>query len=196
MKKEAVIYDQEMLERLKAFSDALLAIIATLLVLDIPFPEGSIQGLADLSETADSLIIFMVSFLMVMAFYFETLKAWEKAKRITGRGIFTYIIYLMLLSLLPFMSNAFYNHEDTFFMVIIFAVYTQLVRQAHLLMVKGILKLNNIQGFDIKKELPMWRGISYLFVGAAIALEYFKVPWGSVLLLYLPLRSLIGVLAS
>ena len=70
-KRKVAIYEGHLLATLKSFTDAVMSIIATIMVLEIPLPKLIGNNQYDFRETSSSLIIFFVSFLVVVSYYFQ-----------------------------------------------------------------------------------------------------------------------------
>ena len=104
-KRKVAIYEGHLLATLKSFTDAVMSIIATIMVLEIPLPKLIGNNQYDFRETSSSLIIFFVSFLVVVSYYFQFSKFFGRIKKISGWQIFAYTIFLMLVSLFPFMTQ-------------------------------------------------------------------------------------------
>ncbi|WP_252899547.1 TMEM175 family protein [Lactococcus fujiensis] len=70
-KRKVAVYEGQMLSTLKSFTDAVMSIIATIMVLEIPLPKLMNNKQYYFQDTVTSLIIFFVSFLVVVSYYFQ-----------------------------------------------------------------------------------------------------------------------------
>lgn len=95
-----------------------MSIIATIMVLEIPLPKLIGNNQYDFRETSSSLIIFFVSFLVVVSYYFQFSKFFGRIKKISGWQIFAYTIFLMLVSLFPFMTQIDNGIHPAYFTII------------------------------------------------------------------------------
>jgi len=185
---ELIVYDEGMIERLKAFNDAILAIIATIMVLEIPHPEG--HSWQDFLPTLNGSIIFYVSFLFIMSFYFENNKRFSKIRRITGFQVIAYTLCTMLLSLFPFMTHMVYNDTDTVIKVLIYVAYAEIIRFTHHYFGKRLLAFNKVKLHDQKLKLFVWEATTVIVICATIILLFAHLSWITLILFYLPMRSL------
>ena len=89
--------------RLEAFSDAVIAIIITIIVLDIPMPETfNVAGISNLLIT---LGIFFVGFVVVGAQWVKHHILFTYCKEVSGKVVWRNLIYLFFLSLIPFFTK-------------------------------------------------------------------------------------------
>ena len=87
-------------ERLIAFTDAVLAIIMTILVLELEKPsELSFEGFWALRY---SFLAYMLSFFWIGSSWLTLNGIWEHVKRVSGAVIWWNLIYLFFFSLLPY----------------------------------------------------------------------------------------------
>ena len=95
-KRKVAIYEGHLLATLKSFTDAVMSIIATIMVLEIPLPKliGNNQ------------------------YNFQFSKFFGRIKKISGWQIFAYTIFLMLVSLFPFMTQIDNGIHPAYFTII------------------------------------------------------------------------------
>lgn len=87
--------------RVEAFSDGVIAIIITIMVLELRVPEGS--ALTDLlSETGTSLLSYILSFVYVGLYWNNHHHLFQLTDRIRGGVLWSNLHLLFWLSLLPF----------------------------------------------------------------------------------------------
>ena len=86
--------------RLEAFSDGVLAIIITIMVLEIKAPEGA--TLDALAPLAPSLLNYVLSFIYVGIYWNNHHHLLQAGKRVTGSVLWANLHLLFWLSLLPF----------------------------------------------------------------------------------------------
>ena len=86
--------------RLEAFSDGVLAIIITIMVLEIKAPEGA--TLDALAPLAPSLLSYVLSFIYVGIYWNNHHHLLQAGKRVTGSVLWANLHLLFWLSLLPF----------------------------------------------------------------------------------------------
>ena len=86
--------------RLEAFTDGVLAIVITIMVLELGVPQG--DSLADLAAVAPLLMAYVLSFLNVGIYWSNHHYLLQAADRIDGRVLWSNLALLFFLSLLPF----------------------------------------------------------------------------------------------
>ena len=87
-------------QRLEAFTDGVIAIIITIMVLDMKVPAGT--GLASLKADVPVLIAYVLSFLNVGIFWNNHHHMLHVTERINGKSLWANLILLFWLSLIPF----------------------------------------------------------------------------------------------
>nr|WP_300147464.1 TMEM175 family protein [Propionicimonas sp.] len=86
--------------RLEAFSDGVLAIIITIMVLELRAPEG--PELHDLLGAATGLLTYLLSFVYVGIYWNNHHHMFQLVGRVTGGILWSNLALLFCLSLLPF----------------------------------------------------------------------------------------------
>lgn len=125
---------EKTIERLNRFIDAFLAIISTIMVLELPLPEANATSLKDLLPFLSSIGIFLVSFLLIIHFYLINMRYFNIIKKISGRALLMLIIWLGLLSLLPFFTRWMIDDHTNQTAILFFASLWVLVIVAHSLL--------------------------------------------------------------
>ena len=85
--------------RLEAFSDGVLAIVITIMVLELHDPDGS--GWHDLARTLPTVVIYLLSFVYVGIYWANHHHLLATTHRVTGRLLWANLHLLFWLSLLP-----------------------------------------------------------------------------------------------
>lgn len=88
--------------RLEAFSDGVLAIVITIMVLELKVPEG--DTFADLVPTWPTMLAYVLSFLFVAVYWVNHHMLFTKVKRVNVRILWSNIAWLFVMSLIPFTS--------------------------------------------------------------------------------------------
>jgi uncharacterized membrane protein len=86
--------------RLEAFSDGVLAIVITIMVLELHRPDG--PDLADLAESANGLLSYALSFVYVGIYWNNHHHLFQLVRRVDGVVLWANLHLLFWLSLLPF----------------------------------------------------------------------------------------------
>jgi TMEM175 potassium channel family protein len=96
--------------RLEAFSDGVLAIVITVMVLELRVPEG--HTLADLRETTGiGLLTYVLSFVYIGIYWNNHHHMFQLAGRVTGATLWANLHLLFWLSLYPF-TTAWMDESD------------------------------------------------------------------------------------
>src|SRR5689334_23920124 len=90
-------------ERLNAFSDGVIAIIITIMVLELKVPHGS--DLAALSPLLPVFLVYMLSFIVVGIYWNNHHHLMYLTDRITGAVLWANLHLLFWLSLMPFVTG-------------------------------------------------------------------------------------------
>jgi uncharacterized membrane protein len=162
-------------ERLKAFSDGVLAIIITIMVLELHPPHG--EHLSDLAQVGPTFLAYVLSFIYVAIYWNNHHHLFYAVEKVDGVVLWANIDLLFWLSLLPFASAW---ASDTDFAKIPVALYGCVLLAAALaysVLVKTLLRthesdslLHRAIGSDLKGR------ISILFYLFGIAGALFS-PW-------------------
>jgi uncharacterized membrane protein len=86
--------------RLEAFSDGVMAIIITIMVLELHVPEGG--TLADLEPVATQFGSYLLSFIYVGIYWSNHHHMFQLASSVTGAALWANLALLFTLSLFPF----------------------------------------------------------------------------------------------
>jgi uncharacterized membrane protein len=86
--------------RLEAFTDAVIAIIMTILVLELEMPDGA--TFAALWELRFQFLIYLVSFLTLAIYWNNHHHMFQASKHVSGKVMWLNILLLLFLSLFPF----------------------------------------------------------------------------------------------
>jgi uncharacterized membrane protein len=92
--------------RLEAFSDGVLAIIITIMVLELHVPERGENSLADLWNTTGSAILtYLLSFVYVGIYWTNHHHMFQVTQRVNGGVLWANLGLLFILSLFPFTTQ-------------------------------------------------------------------------------------------
>ena len=87
-------------DRLNAFTDGVIAIIITIMVLELPVPK--VPGMAALKPELTLFGAYALSFIKVGIYWFQHHNLLKAARRIDGRVMLANLFFLFWLSLIPF----------------------------------------------------------------------------------------------
>ena len=85
--------------RLEAFSDGVIAIIITIMVLELKLPEG--DGIGDLLKIGPTLIAYLLSFMFVAIYWVNHHLIFHDAERINVKILWCNIAWLFVMSFIP-----------------------------------------------------------------------------------------------
>ena len=86
--------------RLEAFSDGVIAILITIMVLSLGVPHGS--DLAALAQVAPNVVAYVLSFMFLGIYWNNHHHLLQAARRVDGRVLWANLHLLFWLSLIPF----------------------------------------------------------------------------------------------
>ncbi|MCC7144178.1 MAG: DUF1211 domain-containing protein [Candidatus Eisenbacteria bacterium] len=89
--------------RLEAFSDGVLAIIITIMVLELKVPHGA--EWADLQPLAPKFLSYVLSFVYIGIYWNNHHHLWQAAGRVNGATLWANLHLLFWLSLVPFTTG-------------------------------------------------------------------------------------------
>jgi uncharacterized membrane protein len=97
--------------RLEAFSDGVIAIIITIMVLELRPPEGT--NAADLLSLLPVFLSYVLSFVFVGVYWNNHHHLLHTCQRVTGKVLWANMFLLFWLSLIPFVTAWMGEHELT-----------------------------------------------------------------------------------
>ncbi|MGZ6016161.1 MAG: TMEM175 family protein [Phenylobacterium sp.] len=104
--EEAAHLEKRLLDRMLFFTDAVFAIVLTLLVLDLKPPEGLRpgQGLDSLGAMAGHFVAFAMSFALVSIFWLAHMSTTSVLRRFDWASTLSNLAFLAPICLIPFVS--------------------------------------------------------------------------------------------
>ncbi|MFC4453071.1 TMEM175 family protein [Deinococcus sonorensis] len=146
--------------RLEAFSDGVLAIVITIMVLELRRPEG--HSWADLLQLWPVLLSYLISFVFVGIYWTNHHHLMHTVQRVSGGVLWANLHLLFWLSLLPFVTD--WAGESHFAPVpmMVYAADALLCALAYSLLVRTIIRtdhnnhlLQDAIGSDLKGNLSL-----------------------------------------
>jgi len=125
MEKPNYSYDKR---RFETFIDAVIAIILTILVLELQIPETehmeNLSTKQQLATLVPSFISYIASFLLIAGIWIDHHMLFLNIEKITKRYIVLNMIFVLFLSVVPF-TTAFAgkHHHDSFAVALLFVNY-------------------------------------------------------------------------
>lgn len=101
-------------DRVIAFSDGVMAVAATLLVLDLKLPEGvsDAQLGGVLSGSLHNFWVYVLSFVVVGLLWMGHHEQFSHIRRVDGLLIWLNLIYLLTIGLIPFLTSLLADHAS------------------------------------------------------------------------------------
>jgi uncharacterized membrane protein len=170
--------------RLEAFSDGVIAIIITIMVLEIKVPEHG-ETLATLKPLFPKFISYILSFIYVGIYWNNHHHLLHTVKKVNGLMLWTNLNFLFWLSLFPFAAGWMGEQHFALWPVIIYGVALLLAAISYTLLVIVIKKTEGQHSLVVHAIGNDAKGkFSLLFYIAGIGLSLIN-PWIGVALYFL-----------
>ncbi|HEX7573867.1 MAG TPA: TMEM175 family protein [Bacteroidota bacterium] len=126
--------------RLEAFSDGVLAIIITIMVLELKIPQKAY--VADLLPVAPVLLSYALSFVFLGIYWSNHHHLFQAVKRVNGRVLWANLHLLFWLSLTPFVTGWMGEHEFAPWPVALYGAVLFLSAVAYFILTRVLLSLH------------------------------------------------------
>ncbi len=161
--------------RMEAFSDAVMAVIITIMVLEMKAPHGT--SLADLRPVVPVMLSYVLSFVYIGIYWNNHHHLLYAIQRVNGATLWANLHLLFWLSLVPF-TTAWMgeNHLDSW-PVAVYGIVLLLAGVAYFILARVLIRLHGA-GSTLATSLGSDRKskISILIYAAAVPLA-FVLPW-------------------
>lgn len=160
--------------RLEAFTDGVLAIVITILVLEIPEPEGAtFEALWPLRY---KLIMYFLSFLAIAVYWNNHHHLFQIAEKIQGPVLWANNFFLLTISLIPFSSAWAGNHITALAPEFVMGLDFLLVNLAYYLLIKTLLaahpKNSTVSALLGERYFKPWFSIIANVLGLALGFAW------------------------
>jgi uncharacterized membrane protein len=157
--------------RLEAFSDGVIAIIITIMVLELRAPEGA--DLAALRPLAPVFISYALSFVYLAIYWNNHHHMLQAAERVNGAILWANMHLLFWLSLIPFSTAWLGRHEFSIWPVVLYGALLLLAAIAYYILAR-LLAAHHGRDSTLAKALGEDRKgkLSIAIYAAAIALAF------------------------
>jgi TMEM175 potassium channel family protein len=146
--------------RLEAFSDGVIAILITIMVLELKVPEANATPSDDLRHLAPVLSAYALSFLFLGIYWNNHHHMLHLADRVTGAILWANLHLLFWLSLVPFTTHWISERHFTPVPTAVYGVVFFLAGIAYLILQRAIIsaqgrgsRLRQAVGYDMKGKL-------------------------------------------
>jgi uncharacterized membrane protein len=166
--------------RLEAFSDAVIAVLITIMVLELRPPEGDTFG--DLRPLVSQLLIYLLSFVYLAIYWNNHHHLLQVVERINGAVLWANMNLLFWLSLFPFTTAwmAEHNHARETAPVAAYGLVQLAAGAAYFLLTRALLSVHSVDsrlahalGRDWKGKLSVVGyvlGVAVSFVAPLVAI--------------------------
>lgn len=160
-------------EKLEAFVDAVLAIILTVIVLELPQPETI--TLAGFWALKTNFFAYLTSFIVVLTNWYFFHIIFEEIKRIDGKVIAMTGLVLFIMSLLPYFTLLISNNFSNLNAQLCYCAFFIVVELAYDFLFWMIINIEHNK--NLKRILNVKRtGIHLVFYLAGILIGYLFMP--------------------
>ena len=166
--------------RLEAFSDGVIAIIITIMVLEMKIPET--DELADLKKLWPVFLSYILSFVNIGLYWNNHHHLFQAVEKIDGRVLWANTHLLFWLSLVPFATGWMGEHHFTLWPIALYGVVLMMAGVGYYFLVRSLMaipgnpKLAKAIGNDRKGKLSVLLyiiAIPLAFVSPAITLALY-----------------------
>lgn len=157
--------------RLEAFSDGVLAIIITIMVLDLKVPHG--DGLSTLNKLYPIAISYVLSFINVGIYWNNHHHLMHSVKHINGKVMWANLHLLFWLSLIPFSSGWMGENNFNLWPVVVYGIILATSGIAYFMLVRSLISLHGTDSLLAKAVGNDKKGIlSVLLYLAGVGLSF------------------------
>jgi uncharacterized membrane protein len=128
-------------QRLEAFSDAVIAIIITIMVLELRPPDGS--GFDGLRPLIPKVLAYLLSFVLIAIYWNNHHHLFKLVGRIDGAVMWSNMALLFSLSLVPFATAWFGENPGTLAPVVVYIVVQLACATSYFVMTRAMLRLHS-----------------------------------------------------
>ncbi len=149
--------------RVEAFSDAIIAIIMTIMVLELSAPSGS--SLASLTPLIPKFLAYALSYLFLAIYWVNHHHLFQAVERVSGGVLWANMVLLFWLSLIPFVTAWAGDNSMASIPVAVYGVVLLLAGIAYYILVRALLRVH-------PNESPLAKAIGRDFKGKVSLLIY------------------------
>ena len=162
--------------RLEAFSDGVLAVAITIMVLELKAPVQA-RGLSDLQELAPAFFSYVLSFIYIGIYWNNHHHLLQATKTVTGGILWANLYLIFWLTLFPFTSAWVSQHIDAATPSAVYGVVLLMAAIAYYTLQTVIIRTQGPDSLLARAVGRDWKGrLSPLTYLAAIPLAYVH-PW-------------------
>jgi uncharacterized membrane protein len=162
--------------RLEAFSDGVIAVIITIMVLELHVPRQ--DGWAGLWSVAPRLGIYLLSFLMVGIYWINHHELIRRTEVIDYRVLWANLFFLFALSLIPYFTDYLDDKNFSSFTTVLYDVTMLAVGAMFFVLRWAVMRRQRYAGsLRHTDESELWKhGVSLAIYLLSIAVAFYR-PW-------------------
>lgn len=166
--------------RLEAFSDGVIAIIITIMVLELKVPHG--DNIADVYKQYPVFISYLLSFVYVGIYWNNHHHTMQVVKSVNGAILWANLHLLFWLSMIPFVTAWMGENHFSKWPVVLYGCVLIMNATAYTILIIALLRHHGKDSLLAKAIGKDWKGkVSLLIYATAIAISFF-CPWVGVAL--------------
>ncbi len=159
--------------RVEAFSDAIIAIIMTIMVLELAAPAGA--GIASLAPLLPKFLAYGLSYLFLAIYWVNHHHLFQAVERVSGGVLWANMVLLFWLSLVPFVTAWAGDHSAAPIPVAIYGADLLLAAIAYYILVRTLLRIHPNESALAKAIGRDFKGkVSLLIYALAIPASFFS----------------------
>jgi len=159
-------------QRLTSFTDGVIAVIITIMVLELPVPK--VPGMAALQPLTVLFVVYALSFVKVGIYWSQHHNVLQASRRVNGQVLLANLFFLFWLSLIPFVVRWVGEAGVTRDTVLAFGVIMLLCTLSFALLLAALLRANDQDAPIVRAARRGRKGpITILGYLLAIALTFF-----------------------
>lgn len=161
--------------RMEAFSDGVLAVIITIMVLEMKSPHGT--SLAALAPVIPVFLSYVLSFIYIGIYWNNHHHLLHATQRVNGATLWANLHLLFWLSLIPFTTAWVGENHLSSWPVAVYGIVLMLAGVAYFILTRALIRLHG-EGSTLAKSIGRDRKgkVSVLIYAAAIPLAFVQ-PW-------------------
>jgi uncharacterized membrane protein len=163
--------------RLEAFSDGVIAVIITIMVLEMKVPHGA--ELAALAPLAPVALSYVLSFLMVGIYWNNHHHMLQASSRVDGTVLWCNLLLLFWLSLLPFTTGWMGENHFAHWPTLLYGLNLLACALAYFALQWRLIKRHGGQSSllarAVGRDVKSWLSLALYVLG--IALTWLVAPW-------------------
>ena len=167
-------------DRLEAFSDGVMAIIITIMVLELKIPHST--EFEDLKPVIPTFLSYVLSFIYVGIYWNNHHHLFQAVEQVNGKVLWANLFLLFCLSLFPFSTAWLGENHIATVPVVLYGVFLLLAAFAWYILARYLIELHGKESTIAIAYGNDWKGKLSVFVYLIAILFGFFYPWVSIIL--------------